>query len=213
MTFRLNRLRFGLRVCLVACSCWVLHSCSMLSNVGRQVDTSPLPVVQSHEKNIMVLTDWTARLRISIKTSVDSFSADLSWHQIGDAYNVRMSGPFGRGALTIRGNQSKVILMTSDGQSFMASTPEELMVAQLGWSIPLSRVRYWLLGIPDRRNVENLPINLVDESGRYESFFQSDCEIIYKDYYDDSYPELPRKMSIGCDDLKSRIVVKKWEVR
>jgi len=54
---------------------------------------------------------------------------------------------------------------------------------------------------------------LVDESGRYESFFQSDCEIIYKDYYDDSYPELPRKMSIGCDDLKSRIVVKKWEVR
>jgi outer membrane lipoprotein LolB len=145
--------------------------------------------------------------------SEDSFSADLIWTQIGAAYNLRLSGPFGSGALTIRGNDSKVILLTSDGQSFLASTPEELMMAQLGWSVPLSQLRYWLVGIPDRSSRDNLLVELTDKAGRYVSFSQFDCEVNYKDYYDDRDPSVPRKLSIGCEDLKSRIVVKKWEIR
>ena len=213
MTLTLTRLEVALRILLVTCFCLILHSCSIIGNSDRQPKVLQLKSIENHEAKIGALTHWTARARISVQTSEDSFSADLIWTQIGAAYNLRLSGPFGSGALTIRGNDSKVILLTSDGQSFVASTPEELMLAQLGWSVPLSQLRYWLVGIPDRSSQDNLVVELRDKVGRYGSFSQFDCEVIYKDYYDDRDPNVPRKLSIGCEDVKSRIVLKKWEIR
>lgn len=212
MTCSCDKRSYGLRIFLVIFLCLGLHSCSILSGVERQVKTSPILAVESHEQQIVTLGSWTVRARISVKTPVDSFSGDLRWSQIGNAYNVRLSGPFGSGALTIRGNLDRVILHTSDGQSFSDSTPEKLMRAQLGWNIPVSHVRYWLLGVPDRKSLDNQPTKLVDESGRYKSFVQSDCQVFYKDYYEDESPNLPRKISFDCDDLKSRIAVKAWEI-
>ena len=213
MTLKLDRLEVGLRILLIACSCMILHSCSIISSADRQPKVLQLKSTENHEAKVVALADWTARARISVQTSEDSFSADLIWTQIGAAYNLRLSGPFGSGALTIRGNNSQVILLTSDGQSFLAGTPEELMLAQLGWSVPLSQLRYWLVGIPDRSSRDNLTVELTDKVGRYASFSQFDCEVIYKDYYDDLDPNVPRKLLIGCEDLKSRIVIKKWEIR
>jgi outer membrane lipoprotein LolB len=213
MTLKLTKLEVTLRILLVACSCLILHSCSIISNNDQQPKVLQLKSVEDHEAKIAALTHWTARARISVQTSEDSLSADLIWTQIGAAYNLRLSGPFGSGALTIRGNNTKVILLTSDGQSFLASTPEELMLAQLGWSVPLSQLRYWLVGIPDQSSRDNLVTELTDKVGRYVSFFQFGCEVVYKDYYDDRHPNVPRKLSIGCQDVKSRIVLKKWEIR
>ena len=213
MTLKLDKLEVWLRVILVACSCLILYSCSIIGGADRQPTVLQLKSSANHEAKVVTLTDWTARARISVQMSEESFSADLIWTQIGPAYNLRLSGPFGSGALTIRGNDSKVILLTSDGQSFLASTPEELMLAQLGWSVPLSQFRYWLVGVPDLSSGDNLTAGLKDTVGRYASFSQFDCEVIYKDYYGDRDPNVPRKLSIGCEGLKSRIVVKKWEIR
>ena len=166
MTLKLDKLEVWLRVILVACSCLILYSCSIIGGADRQPTVLQLKSSANHEAKVVTLTDWTARARISVQTSEDSFSADLNWTQIGTAYNLRLSGPFGSGALTIRGNNSQVILLTSDGQSFLAGTPEELMLAQLGWSVPLSQLSYWLVGIPDRSSLENLPVELTDKVGR-----------------------------------------------
>ena len=103
MTLKRDKLEVGLRILLVACFCLIFHSCSIVSMAGRQPKVLQLESLENHEAKVVALTDWTARARISVRTSEDSFSADLIWTQIGEAYNLRLSGPFGRGALTIRG--------------------------------------------------------------------------------------------------------------
>ena len=94
--------------------------------------------------------------KLGLRSATDSFTATLQWRQVGDDYRIRLSGPFGAGALQIEGDEQGVTLRTGEGQEYAAGSQEELLYQHLGWSVPLSGLRYWMLGrTPPEQEVSN----------------------------------------------------------
>lgn len=93
--------------------------------------------------------DWSLRGKIGIRQQQHSDSAALDWQQQGKQYDIRLSGPLGQGGVHIQGAPGQVSMQVSgEDQTATAATPEALMQARLGWSLPLSEANYWVQGRP-----------------------------------------------------------------
>src|SRR5690606_22265197 len=94
------------------------------------------------------LRSWQFKARIGIVTEDDSGSASLRWQQRGNEYSLKITAPFGRGLLAIEGSDAGVIMRDGDGRTASAASPEALIWQQTGWYIPVSELRYWIVGLP-----------------------------------------------------------------
>jgi len=124
-----------------------------------------------------------------------------------------LSGPFGTGKIQFVGSANGETLRNSDDQIFYASTPEELLLDHTGIAMPLSYLRYWILGLlQSGSNLAASNIKL-DEFGRLESLTRGQWDVSFKRYADvkNITVELPDKIFIHKgDDVKVRVVVGEW---
>ena len=85
-------------------------------------------------------------------------------------FTLRLHGPFGQGSVLIEGQPGSVSLRRANGQVTRAGSAEALLSQELGWSVPVSVMRYWILGRPaPDYPVTDLQINARGLLGRTES--------------------------------------------
>ncbi|MEE8057142.1 MAG: lipoprotein insertase outer membrane protein LolB [Pseudomonadales bacterium] len=147
---------------------------------------------------------WSLRGKIGIRDDHSATSAYLNWQQCGDYYNIRLSGPLGQGAAHLYGDKTRVTLQSSDNRPITASTPEQLLVQQLGWEIPVSRLLYWIRGIPDP-NLSYTP----DDQG----FQQSGWQLSYPKRMSIDQYTLPSKAIAKHPQLKLTLILKHWNLQ
>ena len=63
-------------------------------------------------------------------------------------FDIRLSGPLGRGAARPTGRPDAVSLEVAGQGRFEADSPEALVEAQLGWQLPVSHLLWWVRGLP-----------------------------------------------------------------
>ena len=85
--------------------------------------------------------------------------AGLFWLQRQDYYDIRLSGPLGRGAARLTGRPGQVSLEVANQGRYEASSPEELLGEQLGWSLPVSHLVWWVRGLPAPDSKSRLSLN------------------------------------------------------
>jgi outer membrane lipoprotein LolB len=196
-----------LLACLFAiCSC----STSMLSLKLTSEEASNLS--EERTETIARFSRWSFASRFFLKSDEGTFSGGLKWNQHDDVFTLEFSGPFGIESVVIKGNANVVKLMTSDGQSVLAKSPEALMASQFGWKVPISHFRYWLLGIPDPRLLGAVSNSSFDPAGRWLKFSQAECKIDIAGYYENREPNLPRRVSVVCGERHSRVAFRDWEI-
>lgn len=156
------------------------------------------------------LTHWRLAGKIGLRTPDDSLSANLDWSQAGQAYRMLISGPFGTGRSTLEGSLDGVALTTGDGR-FEAETPEQLMEAQLGWTLPISALDHWVRGLP----APLVPHDMrTDDRGFPVELHQAGWIIEYRDWL--WVPELagglwlPRRLVMTIDSLRATLVINQW---
>lgn len=201
-----------IRASLMGVGLCAICSCSTSMFHSRVTPQEVNNLSGEHAEAVATLNRWSFASRFSLKSDEGSFSGDLKWSQQGDIFTLEFSGPFGAGSLVIKGNTKVVKLMTSDGQSVLAKTPESLMKSQFGWTVPISHFRYWMLGIPDRRLPEATTNMVFDSVGRWVRFSQAGCSVDISGYYEIRKPNLPRRVSVVCGERESRIAFRDWEV-
>ncbi len=76
----------------------------------------------------------------------DSQSGHFTWIQNGNDFTLELYGPLGLGATELVGENGEYTLKTSDGKTYAADSPEDLLDDVLGWSMPVSGFPYWLWG-------------------------------------------------------------------
>lgn len=76
------------------------------------------------------------------------WSGSLHWLQVGNRFDIRISGPLGVGAMRIAGTPNAVRVRTSK-KTYETSDPERLLQQELHMSLPVSGLRYWALGLPE----------------------------------------------------------------
>lgn len=155
---------------------------------------------------------WSARGRIALKVPGTSGQGNFAWLQTGDTTVLRVAGPFGAGAYEIRWEPERLTVLSGRGEVAADYTGPDaarrFLEEQLGWSLPVTNARYWILGLagPDTAARETL-----DGSGLLAALVQDGWDVSYGEYQPEGAVALPRKLVLSSTTGRIRLVIDHWE--
>lgn len=174
----------------------------------RQPASSRELAWQERQASLKPLHLWQLTGRIAIQTGDDGWNATLIWRQAQEQYRIQLVAPLGQGSLQLEGDPQQVELRTSEGNSAVAADPDTLIFNELGWRVPVSALRYWVLGLtaPGEASV------VIDEFGRLNRLKQAGWEVEFLDYMVQGSQELPARLFVTNHQAQVRLVIKRWEL-
>lgn len=165
----------------------------------------------ARQERLLSLTHWEARGRVAIKSADTGGQGSLQWLQSGSAALIRLSGPFGAGAYQINWMPGQISVSSRGSEAALEyvgpDAAERFLAEQVGWSFPVTSVRYWLLGLADPAAPAAAQ---TDARGRLEELQQSGWIVRYEDYAQGAATWLPRKLVIEGKQLRVRFVIDTW---
>lgn len=174
----------------------------------KPTETKPDPeqLWQWHSSRLQNLRFWQMDGRIAATKGNEGGNASFVWKQMGDDYQIKFFGPFGAGSVLVSGSPYSVSLKEADGKMHFAQNAEELMSKVAGWQVPLSGIRYWMLGIPMPE--EKINTKSIDNLGHLASLNQLGWKIDYNSYHQNRTPNIPAKLKMESGPLRVKIIVK-----
>ncbi|MGE6530283.1 lipoprotein insertase outer membrane protein LolB [Pseudomonas sp. NPDC077382] len=165
---------------------------------------------KAHKAHISEIDGWQISGKIGIQAPRDSGSGTLFWLQRQGYFDIRLSGPLGRGATRLTGRPDAVALEVAGQGRFEADSPEALVESQLGWQLPVSYMLYWVRGLPAPDSRSRIAL---DSNGRLASLQQDGWDVQYLSYTEENGYPLPNRIKLAGRDLKITLVVKDWQPR
>lgn len=184
----------------------LLTACTTVEEVPDSLNTGSW---QAHKASLDNVRYWFASGRAAINNGVESWHVNLLWLQQGDEYQIRLFGPFGAGQVQLTGNPQQVELLTSDNEHFYSDNIDSLLYERTGVKMPVSELRYWLIGLPSPRAKNAARI---DQHGRLAQLQQGHWRVRYKRYMPVNGLVLPRKIFADKQDLDVRVVIDEWKL-
>ena len=132
--------------------------------------------------------------------------ADLHWHQRGDDFEMRVTGPFGAGAVNISSAAGTVTVRTAQ-ETYTTPDPELFLFQRLGWTFPIRHLRWWALGLPAPNTGSALQW---DNAGQLLTLEQDGWKLSFDEYRDAGEVNLPRKFSLSNAEVTIKVVVDAW---
>ena len=153
-------------------------------------------------------SDWQFRGRVSVRYQNESYTPRIQWQQQGDNYRIRLWGTFNAGNTLIIG-EPKLVTMERDGDSITANTPEELVLDNLGYELPISYLEFWVRSLPAPGSDAELDFS---DQNHLATIKQDGWEIAYLDMRQFDGVTLPRSVEItrALNDIRLRFVGLSW---
>ncbi|KJH80254.1 MULTISPECIES: lipoprotein insertase outer membrane protein LolB [Pseudomonadaceae] len=165
---------------------------------------------KAHKAQISEIDGWQINGKIGIRAPQDSGSGTLFWLQRQDYFDIRLSGPLGRGATRLTGRPDAVALEVAGQGRFEAESPEALVESQLGWQLPVSNLLWWVRGLPAPDSRSRVAL---DANGRLANLQQDGWDVQYLGYSEQSGFSLPSRIKLAGRDLQITLVIKDWQPR
>ncbi len=159
---------------------------------------------------LSAVEQFSLKGRIAVRIDDEGWQASLRWRQQGEAYDIHIFGPFGRNIARLEGDEDHAVLRTADGESFAAPDAEGLMVEQLGWQLPVSGLRHWVLGVPAPEEATRQVT--LDDLGRPAALRQSGWEVTYPKYKGDERNALPGRVQLSQSVVSIKLLVDEWQL-
>ena len=189
---------------------FMVSSIVNLSGCATHPIEEPTLSWKARQQTLIYLDHWSFSGRLAVKDKEQqSWSASLRWQQQGNSYDIHLSGAFGQGAARLFGHEGYAVIETTEQAALTASSAELLMQEQLGWSVPVQGLKYWLIGSPEPGMAEHLAF---DAFGRLSELEQSGWQIRYSSYTRVEGIDLPRKLELENPRLRVRLVIDAWQL-
>ena len=166
-------------------------------------------IVNERFNDLYKLNTWALKGRIGIQTDKEGITATLHWAKVDDRYQLRIIGPLSQGTYELRGDNQHVALQTAKNEYFTAKDPEQLLLDNTGWKVPLSGLNYWIRGLPEPNTIVDRIVK--DEKGRIKDMEQSGWTISILRYTEVNEYQLPGKLFLQNDRFKLRLVIQGWQ--
>jgi len=186
-----------------------LSACSLPNLRSDAESTVTLLDWQQRQDRLNDIQQWDVSGRIAMQTTNDAWSASMKWRQAGDDYDIRLFGPLGGKALSIKGRQDQVLLTNDDGETFSEANAATLIYRQTGWEVPVDGLRYWVRALAAPQAPAE---HFYDQAGRLSELHQSDWTIYYQDYLVISNIEMPRKLRLVNEHFTVKLVLRDWQL-
>lgn len=155
-------------------------------------------------------THWRLEGRIAVQTPDDAFQANLFWEHEQQQDRVRISGPFSQGALSIVLQEDLIFIRDHSGNTKSSRNVSALLRQELGFAVPLTSLRYWVLGVPAptaaARQVS------YDAGGLLRELRQDGWRLDYQSFVPAGGYVLPQKLAAQGRDLKLKLFVDDWVI-
>ena len=180
----------------------LLTACSALRREPPDVGAWPVRLAALQD-----LDDWTLSARVAFATAEEGWNGSLTWRQEREAVDLSFRGPLGVGGVRIHGHPGELTVRTSKGEEFFVTEPEVELRRELGWTLPIGSMRYWILGVPDPGAQAG---ELVHEAGLLKHMIQQGWRVSYDSYREFDGNTLPRKLVMENDEVRIRMAVSRW---
>jgi len=160
---------------------------------------------EARRARLVQIDRFTLQARVS-SGGLLGVKGNLHWRQTPEAFDMRVAGPFGIGAATINGRGREVEIRTAK-RTFVTRDPEGDLKQRLGWTFPVSHLRYWVLGQPAPGSPAEFEL---DRDGRIVSLLQDGWTLAFTEYQAAGGLELPRKFEVANAELRLKVIVDTW---
>lgn len=154
------------------------------------------------------LTQWTAKGRIALTAQGEGGSGSFVWQQRSERTELVVRGPLGAGGLNIVTDGETLHLDDGSGQAFDGDAARAALERRLGARLPLSELRYWMLGVPAPETAA--PAQAA--TGAVAGFTQAGWVITYEAFEPAGDWSLPSRLTATTGDARVRIVVDDWQL-
>jgi outer membrane lipoprotein LolB len=164
------------------------------------------PPAAASTMSLAALTAWVAGGRLAVAAGSEGGSGAFVWRQQGPETVLRLRGPLGAGAVEIASDGEQLSVTDAAGQVTGADAQAALR-SKLKADLPLSSLRYWMVGLPDPRSTATVtesgtaPLRTIEQYGwtiAYEAFTASDGL------------SLPARITATSGDVRLRLTVNDW---
>lgn len=191
---------------------WIVFCCLWFSGCSTLPKSLPLSDAQKSSE----LTQWQMRGKLAVITPTERQAVNFFWQRNNENYQTFITTSLGINVLSASRNESGMRL-TTDGQTYQASMPEELIVKLTGWELPIDRLNHWL--IADVTDKDGEIIKYTD--GLIKDFIpactvnmQSSCptetRVIYSDYRKVNKLSLPHQITLKTGQQTFKLKVSGW---
>ena len=141
--------------------------------------------------------------KIGVRDASQGYSAQFNWRQYMDGYDIEVWGPLGQGRTRLHGAGPQMQVWQGD-EMLGVGSPEDVMRANLGWSMPVEVLPFWMQGRPHVA----LPVSdeTLDEQQRYLSFTQAGWQVALSRYDDEGGVHPGRVVALQADRKVTVIV-------
>jgi len=171
---------------------------------------------QARESALSPIQYWELRGRLAVLVDGRGGQASLTWKRNAAQHDIRLNGPFGRGAVRVTQNETGARLLDSEQRVFHAVNAEALLYDYTSWRLPLTNLNFWVRGIP----VPDLPSRQeLDDAGRLLTLHQQGWLVQYQGYAQSGIHELPSRLTLtytvnpenlDTPPMEVRIVIDHW---
>ena len=197
----MRNVRFGVWAAIL------LSGCAPLEAPREEVvDAQRTQLWEAHQRQVEKLTDWGLEGRFGIQWPDGQVQGGLQWHQTGDVFELRLSGPFGLNPTRVVGDLHTGQAVLHEGETETRGAIETVMRQHLGFVLPLAEMADLVRGIPTSETGQIV----LDEQARAVRILQNDWEIEYRDYSCCEAPTLPGRIRFAQDALRGVLVVRVW---
>lgn len=193
----------------------LLIAMSLVGCVSLKVPKSSTQQFQTvsakkRQRHLKQIKRFIANGAFSIQeTSEQPVLANYQWTQKTIRfYRIRIFSPLNLFNVTILGHLGSVTLWKSTKQRATAKTPEQLLRNELGWSIPIRNLFYWIRGViaPGKNKAT------FDQFGHMVALRQDGWMIQLSHYGNVDGYDLPKKLLLSRPDIRVTLVVKRWQL-
>lgn len=195
-------------IVLVMLAAAVGSGCSM---IVKPATPPGFELMKSRQQAFAHVQKWTVNGRVSIVSGQDGWNGTLAWKQLDrQHFDIRIIAPLGQGTLMLSGTPDQVVLRTSDGKPpLVAADAESLLYTRMGWQMPVSGMRYWVLGVPGPGPVKSVRY---DKQGRPAELEQDGWQIRFLRYRRVNQVHVPDKMVFENARFRVKMIIKKWKL-
>lgn len=184
-----------------------LTSCANVSPAIKQANNQNLAWQARHEA-LATIHGWTLNGGIAIRHNSDAWSANVHVQQSAiNQYRIDFIAPLGAGTLRLIGTPELVTFLNEKGQKSTAHSAEALIKKQMGWTLPVTNMYYWLRGIP----APDFPAKkFFDNVHHLTRLTQQGWTIRFERYTAVGKFDLPSKIIMKRQGLVIKMIINTW---
>ena len=177
--------------------------------VRQQGNAATLGMQEQRERHLANTDHWTLEGRLSVSDGKDSGSGGLVWHQEGDRYDFTVRAPVTGRSFRLSGGPDGAELEGLDGGTRRGPDAESLMASTVGWQIPMTELKRWVLGLRADAGAADIAFGADRLPSR---LVQDGWTVDYKQWDASQTPAMPTRVFAEKPPFKVRLSVESWSL-